>query len=174
MSTFLLKNRKVLYTRVFIPKALQLFFGERVEVWKTLRTKDQDEATYRSLKWKLQAKRLFKTLSQHGKRMTKEQIEALVSNWLESELDYAADCRALAGPLSDTRIEGNLDGLSLMFEQATEALLGNDYRKIESDADALIQAACFPPMHHDSADFGRLCRRLLRARIEYTKIETDR
>lgn len=104
--------------------------------------------------------------------MTKDQIETLVSKWLKPELDYAEDCRALAGPLSDARIEGNLDGLSIMFEQASEALLGNDYRKIESDA--LIQAAGFPPMDHDSADFGRLCRRLLRARIEYTKIETDR
>ena len=174
MSTFLLKNRKGLYTRVFIPKALRLFFGERVEVWKSLRTTDQEEASYRSLKWKLQAKRLFKTLRQCGERMTKDQIEILVSNWLEAELDYAEDCRAFAGLLSDDRREENLAGLDIMHDIAYEDLLGNDYRRIEVDADALIKAAGFPPMDHDSADFGRLCRRLLRAKIEYTKIETDR
>ncbi len=51
MSTFLLKNRKAIHTRIFIPKALRILFGERVEVWKSLRTEDQDEGSYRSSKW---------------------------------------------------------------------------------------------------------------------------
>ncbi len=174
MSTFLLKSRKAIYSRVIIPKALRKYFGERVEVWRSCRTLNKDEATCRSLKWKAEAKRLFRTLRQHGGHMKKEQIEALVSNWLEAELDYAEDCRALAGRMSDDERESQLDGLGIMFDEAHEALLGNDYRRIESEADALVKAAGFPPMDHDSADFGRLCRRLLRAKIEYTRIETDR
>jgi integrase len=174
MSTFLLKSRKAIYSRVTIPKALRKYFGERVEVWRSCRTLNKEEASCRSLKWKAEAKRLFRTLRQHGGHMKKEQIETLVSNWLEAELDYAEDCRALAGPMSDDERESQLDGLGIMFDEAHEALLGNDYRRIESDADALIKAAGFPPMDHDSADFGRLCRRLLRAKIKYTRIETDR
>jgi hypothetical protein len=174
MSTFLPNNRTSLYTRITIPKALQVYFHERIEVWKSLRTVDDEEASCRSLKWEAQAKRLFRTLRRYGERMTKDQIEILVSNWLEAELDEAEDYRAFAGPLSDDIREGNLDGLSIMLEGASEALLSNDYRKIEADAHALIKAAGFPPMDHNSADFGRLCRRLLRAKIEYTKIETDR
>lgn len=174
MSTFLLKSRKAIYSRVTIPKALRRYFGNRVEVWRSCRTLNKEEAVCRSLKWKAEAKRLFRTLRQRGAHMNKEQIEALVSNWLEAELDYAEDCRAFAGFLSDDEREDQLEGLSIMFDEAHEALLGNDYRKIEADADALIKAAGFPPMGHDSADFGKLCRRLLRARVEYTKIETDR
>jgi hypothetical protein len=106
--------------------------------------------------------------------MTKEQIEAVVSGWLASELDYAEDCRVTAGPMSDSRRERQLEGLDIMAELTHEALLGNDYRKIEAEADALIQAAGFPSMDKESAEYGRLCRRLLRARLEYTRIETDR
>lgn len=174
MSTFLPKNRTSFYTRITIPTVLRAHFEERVEVWKSLRTVDKEEASCRSLRWEAQAKRLFRTLRLRGKHMTKDQIEVLVSDWLEAELDYAEDCRALAGPMSDDERESQLDGLGIMFDEAHEALLGNDYRMIESNADALIKAAGFPPMDHDSANFGRLCRRLLRARIEYTGIETDR
>lgn len=74
--------------------------------------------------------------------------------------------------MTDERITS--PALGSCSRKLSEALLGNDCRKIESDADALVKAAGFPPMDHDSADFGRLCRRLLRARIEYTQIETDR
>jgi len=57
----------------------------------------------------------------------------VVAHWLESELDYAEDCRALADPVSDSHREAQLDGLSIMFGEAHEALLGNDYRKIEKE-----------------------------------------
>jgi integrase len=106
--------------------------------------------------------------------MTPEQIESLVNGWLASELDYAEECRITAGPLSDARLEGELDGLDIMAETTREALLGNDFRKIEIEANELIKAAGFPPMDRESAEYGRLCRRLLRARLEYTRIETER
>lgn len=75
--------------------------------------------------------------------------------------------------VSDADREGQLDGLDIMHEQAHEALVGNDYRRIERDADALLKAAGLA-LDHNGAEFGRLCRRLLRARIEYTKIEAER
>ena len=101
MSTFLLKNRKPIYTRIFIPKVLRTFFRERIEVWKSLRTVDREEAPYHSSKWRLHAKRLFRTLHQHGKYMTKDQIEALVSIWLESELEDFEKWRDTYGLISE-------------------------------------------------------------------------
>src|SRR5262249_34015163 len=90
------------------------------------------------------------------------------------ELDYAEECRALGGPYTDDYREGVSLVLSDQLEEAHEALVTNNWKKIEKDADALIKAAGLPPLDHDSADFGRLCRRLLQAQIEYTKIEADR
>jgi hypothetical protein len=114
MSTdFIPKHRKSFYHRVVIPQAIRAFFNGRIEVWKSLRTMNKEEASCRSLNWEAQAKRLFRTLKQYGERMTKDQIETLVSNWLEAELDYAEDCRAFAGPMSDDRREDNLSGLSI-------------------------------------------------------------
>ena len=106
--------------------------------------------------------------------MTQEQIDALVEYWLDNELDYAEDCRALAGPMSEAHRESQLDGLDIMWEQTHEALLGNDYRRIEKDADELLKAAGLPALDHNGAEWGRLCRRLLQARVEYTKVEKDR
>lgn len=175
MSTvFLHPIRKTFYRRVQIPKKIRQHFKGRVEVWRSLRTSDKDEATLRASQFDALTSRLFLTLKRHGERMKVEQIEALVHHWLESELDYAEDCRVLAGPMSDDDRESQLEGLSIMFDETHEALLGNNYRKIEKEADELLRAAGLPPLDHDGADFGRLCRRLLLAKQEYTRIEADR
>lgn len=117
---------------------------------------------------------LFQALRRGGEGMTKDERELLVAHWLEGELEYAEDCRALAGRVSDARREDILEGLSIMEEQNSEALLSNDYRRVEKDADALLKSAGLAAMDHDSVEFTRLCRRLLVARDEYIKIEQER
>ncbi|WHZ28089.1 MAG: hypothetical protein OJF51_002887 [Nitrospira sp.] len=84
MSTFLLKNRKAIYTRLFTPTLYEPSSarGEGLEITQNIGTRD--EAPYRSLQWKVQSKQLFRTLRPHGKPITKNQLEVLVSNWLES------------------------------------------------------------------------------------------
>jgi hypothetical protein len=52
--------------------------------------------------------------------MTEEQREALVSQWLDDELEYAEDCRPTAGRISEAKLEAQLEGLSIMQEQAAE------------------------------------------------------
>ena len=106
--------------------------------------------------------------------MTEKQREALVSHWLEVELDYAEECRATAGRISDAKWEEQMYGLWLVGDLAHEDLLDNDFTRIEKVADELLKSAGLPPMDHDSADFGRLCRRLLVAQKEYTRIESER
>ena len=106
--------------------------------------------------------------------MTNEQREALVSHWLEVELDEAEDARTLAGPLPDDYREGVWHVLSDQLDDAHEALVTNNWRKVEREADALLQAAGLAPLDHEGAEFGRLCRRLLLAKQEYLHIEADR
>jgi hypothetical protein len=67
--------------------------------------------------------------------MTKDECEAIVAHWLESELEYAEDCRAMAGSVSEAHRDSQLEGLSIMQDETKAALLSNDYRKIERDAD---------------------------------------
>jgi hypothetical protein len=101
--------------------------------------------------------------------MTNEQREALVAHWLEIELDEAEDARTLAGPLSDDYREGVWRVLSDQIDDTHEALVTNNWRKVAREADALLQAAGQPPLDHDGAEFGRLCRRLLLAEQDIKK-----
>jgi hypothetical protein len=106
--------------------------------------------------------------------MTNEEREALVAHWLESALDEAEDFRALGGPFSDSDRHTKWLILSDLFDEASEGLISCDYWKIEKEADELLRAAGLPMLDHDSADFGRLCRRVLQAKQEYFRIEDER
>jgi integrase len=174
MSYFFVPARKSFYYRSHVPKRLRRLLKGRREVWRSLFCKDKDEAKLRAAVWDNRTLQLYMTLRKQGDRMTEEQREALVSEWLDAELEYAEDCRATAGHMSESHWESQFDGLDIMADEAHEALLDNDYRKIEKTADELLKSAGLPPMDHDSADFGRLCRRLLQAKIEYTRIEAER
>ena len=175
MSTiFLHPTRRLYYHRSSVPTRLKRLLKGRVEIWRSLKTADKGEVKVRSAAWDSRIQRLFFTLGREGDRMTEEQRDALVSHWLETELDYAEECRATAGRITDKVWEDQLDGLSFMREQAHEDLLNNDYSRIENTADELLKAAGLSPLEHDSADFGRLCRRLLLAQQEYTRIESER
>lgn len=106
--------------------------------------------------------------------MTDEQREALVAHWLEVELDEAEDTRTLNGYASDDYQEGVWHVLSDLGDAAHEALVTNNWKKVEREADALLQAAGQHALDHEGADFGRLCRRLLVAKQEYLRIESER
>ncbi len=60
------------------------------------------------------------------------------------------------------------------MEDAAGDLLSNDFRRTEKEAEELLKAAGLPPLDHDSMEFGRLCRRLLRAKLDYAQIEMER
>lgn len=173
-TTFHHPKRKTFYHRSHIPLKLRQHFKGRVEFWRSLKTTDKDEAALRAAQWDARIRKVFLKLKREGQRMTQDEIDALVDYWLDNELGYAEDCRSLAGPMSDAARESQLDGLDIMHEQAYESLLGNDHRRIKKDADELLKAAGLPALDHAGAEFGRLCRRLLQARIEYTRIEANR
>jgi hypothetical protein len=110
-TTFFHKGRKTYYTRAYIPRKLRRLIHNRLELWRSLDTADADVAALRLALWDTRLHRVFLTLKREGKYMTQVEIDALVEHWLEGELDYADDCRALAGPVSDAHRESQLDGL---------------------------------------------------------------
>ena len=158
-------KRKVYYHRSVVPKHLKRLLMGRAQIWRSLDTNDLDEARARSAAWDARVQRLFVALKKDGNRMTEQEREALVAHWLESELDYAEDCRVLAGPISDDHRESQLEGLSIMYDDAHEALLGNDFRNIAPTADALLKAAGLPSLNHTGVDFRAICN----PRVEYSE-----
>jgi integrase len=171
MSYFFVSDRKSFYYRSHIPRPLRRLLKGRREVWRSLFCTDKDLAKLRAASWDRRTLHLYMTLRKQGDRMTEAQREALVSEWLDAELEYAEDCRAIAGRISEAKLQAQLEGLSIMQEEAAEDLTGNDYRRIEKAADELLKVGGLPALDHDSADFGRLCRRLLQAKYEYARID---
>lgn len=60
------------------------------------------------------------------------------------------------------------------LEEAYGDLVSIDFRRIEKEADELLKSAGLPLLDHDLAEFGRLCRRLLRAKQYYICTEMER
>lgn len=175
MSTvFTPKGRKSLYTRITIPLVLRPYFKGKLEAWKSLKTTDREEAHCLSTEWKAQGKRLFLTLKQNGQHMTKAEVETLIARWTESALDESEDARAMGGRISDGEREAIYLALSDKFDNVQEALTTNDWRSVEAEAEDLLKSAGLRPLDHDSVEFRRLCRGLLRAKIEVLRIEADR
>ena len=173
MSYFFVPDRQSWYYRTYIPKELWPLLHGRREVWRSLFCIDKDEARLRAADWNNRTQRVYMTLRKQGDRMTEDQRDTLVAAWLDAELEYAEDCRATAGRMSESKVEAQLEGLSIMQEEAAEALSDNDYRRVEHTAHELLKTAGVT-LDSDSADFGRLCRKLLMARYEYTRIEARR
>src|SRR5438094_2694952 len=168
MSTvFLHPKRKTFYHRSIIPRRLQPYFKGREQLWRSLKTEDKDQATLKSAQWTTRIQRLFLTLKKQGERMTNEEREALVTHWLEVELDEAEDARTLAGYITDDHREGVWHVLSDQMDDTYEALVTNNWRKVEREADDLLKSAGIPSFDREGAEFGRLCRRLLLAKQEY-------
>ena len=174
MSTFFHTKRQSFYYRCIIPRRLRPYFGGRVQYWRSLRTEDRDQARARSAQWEARVQRVFVTLIQRGKGMTKAEIESLIDHWMERELDESEDFRATCGRVNDDFRESMYYVLSDQFDEADEALVSCDYRKVAQEADDLLKSASLPLLDHKSTAFGRLCRRLLIAKQGLTRIEADR
>jgi hypothetical protein len=95
MSTvFLHPKRKTFYHRAQIPKKLRRHFKGRVELWRSLKTEDKDEAKLKSLQWDTRTQRVFLTLKKHGATMNQTEIDALIERWMDAELEAGEDHRA--------------------------------------------------------------------------------
>jgi integrase len=172
-TVFFHRKRKSYYTRAYIPRKIRRLVHNRLELWRSLDTTDADVAALRSSQWDTRLHRLFLTLKRDGQRMTQAQIDALVEHWLNSSLEDADDFRATEGPFSDADRDTKCMILHEQLEDAAGALLSCDYRKVEREADELLKAAGLPALDHQGAEFGKLCRKLLEAKIEYARIQAE-
>lgn len=166
-------TRNTYYYRCRIPLNLRHFFGHRVEFWRSLHTADRDEARLRSALWEVRVQQVFTILKAKGARMTSTEIAALVSKWMETTLEESEDYRAVCGPVTDEYREGVYHVLSDQFDEAGEALVSCDYSSVEKEATALLTGAGIT-LAPSSIDFGKFCRRLLRAKQAVLRIEADR
>jgi integrase len=113
-------------------------------------------------------------LKKSAGRLSKDQIEALVQHWLETEIDDLEDSMAVGGPVPYSEREAEWLMYSNVFDETVEALISRNYRKVEGEASDLLVSAGLPPIDHDSAEFGRLCRRLLETKQDFLRIAADR
>lgn len=174
MATLLLpRNRPSFYHRSLVPRRLRPYFKGKSQLWRSLSTKNKDQATLKSAQWQARIQRIFITLKRHGARMTPSEIETLIARWMDSSLEVSEDYRSLR-PVTDDYLEGVQMALDTQAHETDEALADCNYSKIATEADALLQVAGRPLLKHDSLDFKRLCRRLLLAKEDVLHIEADR
>lgn len=166
-------NRPSFYHRAIIPRGLRPLFRGRAQLWRSLSTNDRDDATLMALAWKIRAQRLFQILKRQGAHMTPAEIEALITRWMDTELDKSENLRAVH-PVSDEWLEGASAVWLDESQELNAALRDCNYRTVAPEADALLQAAGLPRLDHDSISFKRLCHRLLRAKIARLSIEEER
>jgi integrase len=169
---FIPLHRKRYVFRVTIPRGLQPYF-RRGQIWKSLKTNNRDQATLKSARWTAHIQALFILLKRKGANMTSADIDALVERWLSAEIESLED------NLADHCITDEyLEGFDLASGDRAEALqiemLSSDYRKVGQEVDEILKEAGRPLLDHASIEFKRLCRRLLRAKIELVEIERDR
>jgi len=174
MAFFFVPDRKSFYYRSHIPKRLRRLIRGRHEIWRSLDTTDRDEARLRAARWGSRTLQLYRRLKRVGERMTEEQREALVTKWLDSQLEEAEDWRVTNGPYPEDQGEGASMILTDQVDDALEQLATYDFSKIEKEAVELLQTAGVGTVDRESADFKKLCRRLLQAKLDYLVIEQQR
>jgi hypothetical protein len=119
---FFLPKRKSYYHCHSIPLIARPYLNGRLEFWRSLRTADKATASVRSAAWNARLVKLFAMLKKDGGRMTKDQVDALVTRYMDSALDEGEDYRATCGPVTDSHREGAWSVLSHQFDEASEAL----------------------------------------------------
>ncbi len=80
------RGRKSLYVRLVIPLRLRHHFKYRSQVWRSLKTMDRTEASWKGALIEARGRRLFHLLTVRGAHMNQADIDKLVSSWLERAL----------------------------------------------------------------------------------------
>lgn len=82
------------YSRLVIPRRLQGRIG-RVEITKSLRTRDIRTARYRLMLWEGRIGQLYAHVRKQGSWMNREQLDALTKKYLEASFDEVENDLAL-------------------------------------------------------------------------------
>jgi integrase len=105
--------------------------------------------------------------------MSPAEIDALIERWMEAELEETEDFRAIH-PVTEEWLDDTAMIRVSQMEDLLEDLGRCDYHRVEHDADEILKAAGLPLLEHDSVEFKKLCRRMLRAKTNLLDIERAR
>lgn len=166
------KKRGATYTvRTFTPADLRDTFGGRLEVQRSLRTSDAHEARLRALQWNAHVATLFQELRKRRGSMGREQIDALIEQYMAATFDdiderLARDDWQNASS-SDSDLHWRDLAQDLLAEQAEElerAVADNQLGRTLDLARSML------PGVSDGAQ-RILARRLLESQLEATMAE---
>jgi hypothetical protein len=105
--------------------------------------------------------------------MTTEQIEAMVGRWIHMELEASEELRTVSPDPDEETWEGRKDILGDQLEDAWSDLSFNRLAGVEKIADGLLVGQGVK-LDKDSTAYKRLCRELLKAKMEVLKTELKR
>lgn len=154
-----------------VPHSLRPYF-RRVQIWRSLKTSDRDQATLRAAQFTIHIQKLFRTLKGNAPTMTPSEIDTLIARWMDTELEKT---EALRDSLNYSADDQEFMA-SLAADKYQDALERNGRNPLYLGpaVDALLQWAGLPPLDHDMRDFKRLCRKLHLAKTAVLGIELER
>ncbi len=163
----MLRRRKSVFTsRVHVPADLVHLIGRR-EVLKSLRTSEQREARLRERQWQAHMAAMFGHLRRDGRRMDREQIDKLVSQYLSARFCEIEERLAVDVPMS------NDAGREKWRDDLYESLARTERQLAEGDFSETLPAAQELLGHASSIAVAMLSRRLLEAKHEAICAEID-
>ena len=116
-----------------------------------------------------------------GKHLAKEaltvsiktKLNRVAQQWMNEELEKTEEAWAGNGAIDLDDVDDYKDIHCDQLEEATEALQQNQQWKVKDLADELVSQHSLP-VEKGSTDYGRLCRELLKAKVELLQEEIRR
>lgn len=132
------KNGRLKPLRITIPTDLCAYF-RRAEVWRSPRTDNPALAKLRETQWRAHMGTLFARLRREGPAMSRDQIAALVAEYLSSQVTEIED--RLAVPMEHAAREQREVNLREEVEHIDGCLHDGNLRDVEETARGLLPNA---------------------------------
>lgn len=165
------RRRSTYYARVIVPTDLRAILLRR-EIRQSLKTDSRRQAGVLAGKFAGNVSELFKAVRGGDMPVTKADVNALVSRYLNRELDGWEEEHVNGRLAGDRDTVGSI--LADRLEDVTTQLVNADYRKVKRLAVSLLAETRLPGLTITSPDFPRLCHLLLRAQQRIYRTEIDR
>ena len=170
---FLHKRNDVYYFRMKIPADLRKVFRGRIELKRSLRTPTHRKALPLARKWAHRADELFYQLRMGI--MTKQQMEQLVADFVQSETAKTADAQSwgVGVPFYPEDLDRKIEALKECIHMRSQDLKNGDIERFEPEVDDILRRAGVSVDKH-SSDYKKLCKHLFQKTIELDKAELAR
>lgn len=166
------RRGKAYHVRAYVPSDLRQIV-RRKEVARTLATVDYRQAIDRASIWQGELIRLWAHLRQRSQDMTRDQIDALVTHYINSFGDNREEDLSRIYDLGEEEAQARLARVRESIAEAETDAARNNLASVERLAHELLwetDSAISP----DSDAFRRLCVRLLGARVDLVREEGRR